>query len=73
MPFTLRNVFLDHENDLVAINLQLERVEQLSKRQGHAIAIGHTSAIKYHFVPVDGTMPSSLWMGRWARLGPVTQ
>ncbi len=41
VPFTLRNVFLDHENDLVAINLQLKRVEQLAKRQGHAIAIGH--------------------------------
>ena len=41
VPFMLRNVFLDHENDLVAINLQLERVEQLAKRQGHAIAIGH--------------------------------
>lgn len=41
VPFTLRNVFLDHEDDLKAINSQLRKLENLARKQGHAIAIGH--------------------------------
>jgi uncharacterized protein len=41
IPFTLRNVFLDHEDDLATINKQLAKVEKLAQRQGYAIAIGH--------------------------------
>ena len=41
VPVTQRNIFLDHNNDLSAINRQLSMVEVLAKRQGRAIAIGH--------------------------------
>lgn len=41
IPFTLRNVFIDHEDTLAAINAQLEKVEKLARKQGYAIAIGH--------------------------------
>ncbi|MBT6094960.1 MAG: divergent polysaccharide deacetylase family protein [Rhodospirillaceae bacterium] len=41
VPFALRNVFIDHEDNIDAINVQLSKVERLAKRQGHAIAIGH--------------------------------
>jgi uncharacterized protein len=41
IPFTLRNIFLDHEDDLETINKQLAKVEKLAKSQGYAIAIGH--------------------------------
>ena len=41
IPHLTRNVFLDHEDDLDAINRRLRDTEQLARRQGHAIAIGH--------------------------------
>jgi len=41
IPFAIRNVFLDHEDDLDAINRQLERTEQVARQTGLAIAIGH--------------------------------
>ena len=41
VPVTQRNIFLDHNNDLSAINQQLSNIEVLAKRQGRAIAIGH--------------------------------
>ena len=41
VPVTQRNIFIDHDNDIAAINQQLSFVEVLAKRQGHAIAIGH--------------------------------
>jgi len=34
-------VFLDHKDDLAAIKRQLRRTEQIAKRTGVAIAIGH--------------------------------
>lgn len=41
IPFAIRNIFLDHEDDLDAINRQLERTEEVARRTGLAIAIGH--------------------------------
>jgi len=41
VPYQVRNVFIDHLDDIETINRQLERVERLARNQGHAIAIGH--------------------------------
>lgn len=41
VPTAQRNVFIDHDNDITAINRQLSFAEALAKRQGRAIAIGH--------------------------------
>lgn len=41
IPFAVRNVFLDHEDDLDSIRHQLHQVEQIAKNTGLAIAIGH--------------------------------
>ncbi len=41
IPYAVRNVFLDHEDDLEAIRRQLRQVERLANRSGVAIAIGH--------------------------------
>lgn len=41
IPYAVRNVFLDHKDDLATIKTQLRRTEQIAKRTGVAIAIGH--------------------------------
>lgn len=41
IPFAVRNVFLDHEDDLASIKRQLRATESVAKRTGVAIAIGH--------------------------------
>lgn len=41
IPFAVRNVFLDHEDDLASIKRQLQVTESVAKRTGVAIAIGH--------------------------------
>ncbi len=41
VPNAERNIFLDHVDRLDAIQDQLEIVEQVARRQGFAIAIGH--------------------------------
>lgn len=41
IPFAIRNVFLDHDDDLDEIRNQLRHTEQIAKRTGLAIAIGH--------------------------------
>lgn len=41
IPFAVRNVFLDHEDDLAFIKRQLKVTESVAKRTGVAIAIGH--------------------------------
>lgn len=41
IPFIVRNVFLDHVDDLEEINQRLRQVEQLALKQGHVVAIGH--------------------------------
>ena len=37
----VRNIFIDHEDDLKVITAQFQRIERLARQQGHAIAIGH--------------------------------
>ena len=41
IPFAIRNIFLDHDDDLAAIHRQLRRTESLARETGLAIAIGH--------------------------------
>lgn len=41
IPFAVRNIFLDHEDDLSMIQTRLSDVEKLAKSHGYAIAIGH--------------------------------
>lgn len=41
LPFIVRNIFLDHVDDLDEINKRLRQVERLARKQGHAVAIGH--------------------------------
>ncbi|WNJ98516.1 divergent polysaccharide deacetylase family protein [Thalassospiraceae bacterium LMO-JJ14] len=41
IPFAVRNVFLDHEDDLEEIRTQLRHTEQIARKTGLAIAIGH--------------------------------
>ena len=41
VPFLERNLFLDHDNDVAAINARLADLEKLARRKGKAIAIGH--------------------------------
>lgn len=40
-PHLTRNIFLDHDDNLDAINSRLRETERLARRQGHVIAIGH--------------------------------
>ncbi|MEX0694995.1 MAG: divergent polysaccharide deacetylase family protein [Rhodospirillales bacterium] len=41
IPYAVRNVFLDHDDDLERIRAQLRHTEQIARRTGLAIAIGH--------------------------------
>ena len=41
IPFAIRNVFLDHDDDEAAIRRQLNQVERIARQTGLAIAIGH--------------------------------
>lgn len=41
VPVAERNIFLDHENSIEAVNKQLLQVEKMARRKGLAIAIGH--------------------------------
>jgi polysaccharide deacetylase 2 family uncharacterized protein YibQ len=41
VPHAARDVFLDNENSAVAVTAQLAVVEQIARRHGSAIAIGH--------------------------------
>ncbi len=41
IPFAVRNVFIDHEDDVKAIERQLRRVKEIARETGLAIAIGH--------------------------------
>jgi len=41
VPNMSRSVFLDHTDDLEAIDIQFKRLVQLAKRHGKAVAIGH--------------------------------
>lgn len=41
MPWVGRDVFLDNEETVGAVKAQLAKTEQVAKRQGYAVAIGH--------------------------------
>ena len=41
VPFAVRNVFLDNENEIEAVRARLAETEALAARHGLAIAIGH--------------------------------
>jgi polysaccharide deacetylase 2 family uncharacterized protein YibQ len=41
VPTAARNVFLDNAGDIVAVDGQLTKLEDLARKKGNAIAIGH--------------------------------
>ena len=41
VPYAVRNVFLDNENDVAAVNARLGETEAVARRLGLAVAIGH--------------------------------
>jgi len=41
VPVAERNIFLDNVNESVAISARLRELEQLARRRGYAVAIGH--------------------------------
>jgi len=41
IPTAGRNVFLDNAGDLISVDLQLSRTEEVARKKGNAIAIGH--------------------------------
>lgn len=41
MPWVGRDIFLDNEETVAAVRAQLAKTEQVAKRQGYAVAIGH--------------------------------
>lgn len=41
IPALRRDVFLDHDPSPIAVRAALDQVEEVARRQGHAIAIGH--------------------------------
>lgn len=55
VPVLERQVFLDPDSDPATVTRQLERLEQLARRHGHALAIGHphpaTLAALEHWLP----------------------
>jgi uncharacterized protein len=53
VPLAERNIFLDNENDVTAVNARLADLERLARRKGFAVAIGH---------PRDATIKA---LGTW--------
>lgn len=54
VPAAARNVFLDNAGDVTAIDAQLAKLEDLARKKGNAIAIGH---------PRDGTIQAlAAWL-----------
>ncbi len=63
MPFAGRDIFLDNEMTVPAVRAQLARTEQVARRQGYAIAIGH---------PHDATIDAlASWMPEVQKRGFV--
>ncbi len=56
VPFAERNIFLDNVNDVAAVRARLIELEDLARRRGSAIAIGH---------PRDATLEA---LARWLPL-----
>lgn len=68
VPVAERNIFIDHDNTIEAVNAQLKKVEKLARTKGEVIAIGH---------PRDVTIKAlRIWLagieGRGFRLVPLT-
>jgi polysaccharide deacetylase 2 family uncharacterized protein YibQ len=54
VPVVERNIFIDHEKNIKAVNTQLAQVEKIARRTGAVIAIGH---------PRDATMKAlQVWL-----------
>jgi len=63
VPSAARNVFLDNEADQTSVNGQLAKLEDLARRKGDAIAIGH---------PRDGTIAAlAAWLPTLSAKGLV--
>src|SRR5438045_7471667 len=63
VPHVDRDVFLDHNPALAAVQRQLAELESVAKRRGWAVAIGH---------PKDGTLDAlAAWLPRLAERGFV--
>ncbi|WP_247877085.1 divergent polysaccharide deacetylase family protein [Azospirillum brasilense] len=63
MPFAGRDIFLDNEMTVSAVRGQLAKTEQVARRQGYAIAIGH---------PHDATIDAlASWMPEVQKRGFV--
>lgn len=63
VPAVARDIFLDNDPHAAAVLAQLEKTEQVARRHGHAIAIGH---------PHDGTIEAlSQWLPTLAGKGLV--
>jgi len=45
MPFIVRNIFLDNEENYGYIQNQLKQAIQIAKKQGYSVAIGHPHAV----------------------------
>ena len=41
VPFTVRDIFLDNQNDRPSIDRQMALLAKVAKQHGHAVAIGH--------------------------------
>ncbi|RIW07353.1 divergent polysaccharide deacetylase family protein [Azospirillum brasilense] len=63
MPFAGRDIFLDNEMTVTAVRGQLAKTEQVARKQGYAIAIGH---------PHDATIDAlASWMPEVQKRGFV--
>ncbi len=63
MPFAGRDIFLDNEMTVSAVRSQLAKTEQVARKQGYAIAIGH---------PHDATIDAlASWMPEVQKRGFV--
>ena len=61
VPYAVRNVFLDNENDVAAVNARLGETEAVARRLGLAVAIGH---------PRDGTLKAlAPWLAEASQRG----
>jgi len=69
VPASERNVFLDNQLDADAITFQFNRLLQLARRQGTALAIGHPNALT--LAVLEQQIPKLNQQG--IRLVPVTE
>jgi len=47
IPFSERDVFLDHRQDAAFIQKQIDRLIRIAQKKGHAVAIGHPYPVTY--------------------------